>query len=145
MTVSVQPRHRSQAGTTLIELLVSVAIMSLALVLLVGAFSTGLVDSTVIKRTTTADAAVKFELERIQAAAFDSTPSSYSECFSDDTAAAPSSVGYQAGCPAGTSIRLDVTETDVQTGALQDWTVRVVTYPGLAGIGTAVSVYKMNR
>ena len=64
------PRHRAQAGTTLVELVVSIGIISLALLLLVGAFSTGILDATLVKRNTAADGAVEFELERIQGESF---------------------------------------------------------------------------
>jgi len=138
-------RLRAQAGTTLIELVVSVMIISLALLLLVGAFSTGLIDATLVKRNTAIDAAIQSELERIEAANFSSSPQSYSECFSVDTAAAPSVVGYQAACPAGSDLRLDVSESDVQAGVVQQWSVQVVTYPALSPIGARVSVYKIDR
>lgn len=138
-------RRRAQAGTTLIELVVSVMIISLALLLLVGAFSTGLLDATLVKRNTAADAAVEFELERIQGSTFTASPQPYSECFAVDTAAAPSLVSYRGACPGGTNLRLDVTESDVQAGVVQQWTVVVKTYPALATIGTSVSVYKIDR
>ena len=138
-------RHRAQAGTTLIELVVSMMIIGLALVILVGAFSTGVIDATLVKRNTAADAALQFELERIQAAAFNTTVQPYSECFVVDGAGSPSIVGYQAGCPAGYDLRLDVSGVNVQAGAVQRWTVQVKTYPSLGLIGTPLSVYKLNR
>jgi type II secretory pathway pseudopilin PulG len=138
-------RRRAQAGTTLIELVVSVMIISLALLLLVGAFSTGLLDATLVKRNTAVDAAIESELERIGAANFSSSPQPYSECFSVDSSAAPSLVAYQAACPAGSNLRLDVTETDVQAGAVQKWSVQVMTYPALSPLGATVSVYKIDR
>ena len=138
-------RRRAQAGTTLVELVVSIGIISLALLLLVGAFSTGLLDATLVKRNTAADAAIEFELERIQGSTFSASPGPYSECFAVDTAAAPSLVGYQGACPSGTNLRLDVTENDVQAGVVQQWTVVVKTYPALATIGAALSVYKIDR
>ena len=138
-------RRRAQAGTTLVELVVSIMIISLALTLLVGAFSTGLLDATLVKRNTAAAAAVEFELERIHGSTFDSSPNAYSECFAVDTAAAPAMEPYQGSCPAGSDLRLDVTESDVQAGLVQQWAVVVKTYPALGTIGTTVSVYKINR
>jgi type II secretory pathway pseudopilin PulG len=138
-------RHRGQAGTTLVELVVSVMIIALALLLLVGAFSTGLLDATLVKRNTGADAAIEFELERIQSAAFSTAPQPYSECFAIDNSASPSPVAFRATCPSGTSLRLDVTETDVQTGTVQQWNVQVVAYPAQSPVGAPVSVYKINR
>lgn len=142
---SRQKRRRAQAGTTLVEVVVSMAIVSFALLLLVGAFSTGILDATLVKRNTAADGAVEFELERIQGANFAASAQPYSECFAVDTAAAPRVVAYQAACPAGSNLRLDVTEADVQAGAVQRWTIQVRTYPAEAAIGTPVSVYKINR
>ncbi len=138
-------RQRAQAGTTLIELVVSIGIIGLALLLLVGAFSTGVIDATLLKRNTASDAAVEFELERIQASTFAAAPQPYSECFAVDTSANPSLVAYRASCPPGSNLRLDVTETDVQAGAIQQWTVHVVTYPARGAIGPVVSVYKVQR
>lgn len=139
-----QRRHRAQAGTTLIELLVSTMIIGLVVVLLVGAFSTGLLDATLTKRNTAVNAAVEYELERIGAATYASTPTPYSECFAVDTAATPTRVGLAGGCPAGTNLRADVTESNVQAG-VQQWSVQVRTYPSLGAVGTKVSVYKVDR
>jgi type II secretory pathway pseudopilin PulG len=139
-----QRRHRAQAGTTLIELLVSVMIIGIAVLLLVGSFSTGLLDATLTKRNTASEAAVEYELEKIGAGIFSATPASYSECFAVDTSAAPAQVVYQGSCQGGTNLRADVTETDVQAG-VQKWAVQVRTYPALGTLGTPVSVYKVNR
>lgn len=138
-------RHRAQAGTTLVELVVSIAIIGLALTLLVGAFSTGLLDTTLVKRNTAADAAIQYELERIQATAFSTTPRSYSECFAVDAPGSPSLAPYQGACAAGTDVRLDVTESDYQPGAIQQWTIQAESYPSQTILGKPVSVYKIKR
>jgi prepilin-type N-terminal cleavage/methylation domain-containing protein len=137
-------RHRAQAGTTLIELLVSMMIIGIVLVLLVGAFSTSLLDATLTKRNTAVSAVVEYELEKIGAAAFSATPAPYSECFAVDNVAKPVSIAFKGTCPSGTDLRVDVTETDVHVG-LQRWAVQAVTYPSLGVVGSAVSVYKANR
>jgi type II secretory pathway pseudopilin PulG len=141
-----QRRHRAQAGTTLIELLVSISIIGLVVTVLVGAFSTAVVDATVAKRATAVNAAHEYELEKIAASAFSGTPSPYSECFAVDVAAAPTQVALGGSCPAGTDLRADVTESFVpgQTG-LQQWDVQMVTYPSLGAIGSPLSVYKADR
>lgn len=139
-----QRRHRAQAGTTLIELLVSTMIIGLAVLLLVGAFSTALLDATLTKRNTAVQAATAYELEKIGASVFDPTPAPYSECFAVDSAGAPTQVAFLGSCPAGTDLRADVTETDAQP-AVQLWSVQVSTYPKLEAVGSAVSVYKVNR
>jgi type II secretory pathway pseudopilin PulG len=138
-----QRRHRAQAGTTLIELLVSTVIIGLALLLLVGAFSTAVINSTLVKRNTAVDAAVSYELEKIGAALFNPTPAAYSECFAVDTASAPQP-DSNGSCPAATNLRADVTEIDIQPG-VQQWTVQLRTYPALSPVGSPVSVYKVNR
>ncbi|OLB84077.1 MAG: hypothetical protein AUI15_35140 [Actinobacteria bacterium 13_2_20CM_2_66_6] len=138
-------RHRGQAGTTLVELVVSVVIIGLAVTLLVGAFSTGVIQSSLVKKTTSADSAMEFELERIAAATYDSTPQPYSECFAVDGPMAPAfASAYQGSCPAGTGLRADVTESDVQPG-LQQWSVGFVTYPALGAVASPISVYKSQR
>ncbi len=139
-----QRRRRAQAGTTLVELLVSTMIIGLAMLILVGAFSTGLVDATLTKRNTAVNAAVEYELENIGAAPYAATPARYSECFAVDTATPPSAVAFGGACPAGTNLRADVTPTIVSTG-LQSWTVQIKTYPSLGAVGTPVSVYKVDR
>jgi len=119
-------------------------IIGLAVLILVGAISTGLLDATLTKRNTAVNAAVEYELEKIGAAPYASTPSPWSECFAVDTAAAPLQVGLGATCPPGTNLRADVSEQDVQPG-VQNWTVNLNTYPTVARVGTPVSVYKVNR
>jgi len=137
-------RQGGQAGTTLVELVVSVAIIGLALTLLVGAFSTGVIQSTLVKRNTAVDAALGYELERIAAATYSSTPSPYSECFAVEGAVAPVVVAYQDSCPAGSDLRADVTESAGPSG-VQQWTVQIEAYPSLGAVGTPISVYKIQR
>ena len=137
-------RRRNQAGTTLIELIVAMGIISLALMLLVGAFSTGVIQSTLVKRVTAANAATQYELDRVSASTYASPPSPYSECFNNDSAAAPAQVAYQGSCPPGSTLRADVSETDVSAG-VQKWTVSIASYPSLSTVGSPVSVYKIKR
>jgi prepilin-type N-terminal cleavage/methylation domain-containing protein len=138
-------RRRAQAGTTLIELLVSLMIIGLVLVIIVGAFSTGILDATLAKRNTAVTSATEYEVEKIGAAKYTASPAPYSECFAVDTAVAPSpAVG--GSCPAGTNLRADVTETPVKGQAgVQQWAVQILTYPALGTVGATVSVYKVNR
>lgn len=119
-------------------------IIGVAVLLLVGAISTGILDATLTKRNTAVSAATEYELEKISASIYSATPSAYSECFAVDTSAAPTPVAFGGGCPAGTSLRADVTEQDVKPG-VQDWTVQMRTYPSVGPVGTAVSVYKVDR
>ncbi len=143
MPTRTERRRRAQAGTTLIELLVSLMIIGLVVVILVGSFSTGLLDATLVKRNTAVTAAQGFELEKIAASPFSTSPSWYSDCFAVDTGAAPTAAAGGT-CPAGTNLRADVTETAGPSG-VQQWTVQVRTYPSLGVVGTAVSTYKVDR
>jgi type II secretory pathway pseudopilin PulG len=144
MPSRIERRRRAQAGTTLIELLVSITIIGLVVVVLVGAFSTAVIDGTLAKRNTAVTAAQEYELEKIEASVFSATPSAYSECFAVDSPGAPTQVGLGGSCPAGTSLRADITESDAQP-SVQQWAVNLVTYPSIGPIGSPVSVYKVNR
>jgi len=144
MPSRIERRRRAQAGTTLIELLVSITIIGLVVVALVGAFSTAVIDGTLAKRNTAVTAAQEYELEKIEASVFSGTPSAYSECFAVDRPGAPIQVGLGGSCPVGTSLRADVTESDAEPG-VQQWAVNLVTYPLIGPIGSTVSVYKVNR
>ena len=147
MTVSHRARrHRAQAGTTLVELLVSVMIIGLVLVFLVGAFSSGLLESSLTRRNTAAEATIRFELEAVAAAAFDTTPSPYSDCFAIDSVATHALVSYRGSCAAGSSLRADVTEGSSPLGPnVQMWTITVRTWPQQGTVGSPVSTYKVNR
>ena len=144
MTPSRSRRHRAQAGTTLIELLVSTVIIGVALVLLVGMFSTGVIDSNLAKRDTGAQAAQQYEVDRIGAAQYSVNAVSYSECFAADGSIAPSVVGFQGACPNASRIRADVSVSQVTVNgvALQQWTIQVKTWPSGAPIGASLSLYK---
>jgi len=88
LTSTLKDRRKAQAGTTLIELLVSLMVVGLALVLIVGTFSTGLLDATLAKRNTAVDAVVQYEMEKIGASAFISA-AAYSECFATESLTSP--------------------------------------------------------
>jgi prepilin-type N-terminal cleavage/methylation domain-containing protein len=139
-------RRRAQSGATLIELLVSLVILGLALTLVVGTFSTGLLESTISKRNTATEAILQYELESISGATFDSTPNNYSDCFATEnpTAPTPATGGYQGTCPVGFTLRADVKESGGPSGA-QQWKVTVKSWPDGGQIGAPVSVYKVNR
>jgi len=144
MPSRIERRRRAQSGTTLIELLVSLVILGLVVVVLVGSFSTALLDATLAKRDTAVSAADQYELEKIGAATFSAAATPYSECFAVDTAVAPTQVGLGGSCPAGTTVRADVSATTPIPG-VQQWAVTVKTYPTLTLIGSTISVYKVNR
>jgi type II secretory pathway pseudopilin PulG len=139
-------RRRAQSGTTLVELLVSLMIVGLALVLVVGTFSTGLLDATLAKRNTAVEAVTQYELDHIGASAFSSSAPSYSECFATESPTSPTAIPYLNSCPSGSyALRADVTWTAGPTSTSQLWTVTVVTWPDASAIGSPLSTYKVNR
>lgn len=144
----VMDRRRAQAGTTLVELLVALVIIGGALALIIGTLSTGLLDATVAKRNTAAQAVIQSELERVQATAFVPGAQDYSECFKTETSDPPSGpIGYQVSCADSSySLRADVNVTPQSpTTTTQTWTVTVITWPGQAPAGTPVSTVKNER
>jgi prepilin-type N-terminal cleavage/methylation domain-containing protein len=145
---SLKDRRRAQAGVTLVELLVSLVIAGLALALIVGTFSNGLLDSTIAKRNTAAQGVLVYEMEAISASTFSSSAPSYSDCFATESPTLPTPAGgYQAACPSGPyTLRADVSWQWLGSSpGVQVWTVTITAWPADAGIGKTVSVYKINR
>jgi type II secretory pathway pseudopilin PulG len=139
-------RREWQSGTTLVEVLVATAIMGLALALIVGTLSTGLLDSVLAKRNTASVAATQYELEQISGAKFSSSPTPYSDCFAtEDATSPPMTLPYKGACPSSSyTLRADVS-VGSGPGASQQWTVTVVAWPGGNQVGSPVSVLKVNR
>jgi type II secretory pathway pseudopilin PulG len=141
-------RRKAQAGATLIELLVSVVIIGLALVLIVGTFSTGLIQATLAKRNTAAVAIVQYEIEQITGGPFTDSPSSYSDCFATEDATSPPrpALSFQGAC-AGTSyvLRADVAVAGGPNPDSQVWSITVVSLPGAGQVGNVVQIIKVNR
>ena len=141
-------RRRAQAGTTLVELLVALVIIGIALVLIVGTFSTGLLEASIAKRNTAAQAVIQSELATIGGTAFDANAQPYSECFATESSIPPSVAPfYQGPCPTTAySLRADVSVSPKSpTSTTQTWTVAVVTWPDLVDAGTPVKTVKANR
>jgi type II secretory pathway pseudopilin PulG len=145
----MKDRRRAQSGATLVELLVSLVIASLALALVAGTLSTGLLDSTIAKRNTAAQAVLQYEMEAISASTFDAAASPYSDCFATEAPTSPTSAGgYEAACPGGPyTLRADVGWQWLASapGTVQVWTIGISSWPSNAAIGTSVSVYKISR
>lgn len=138
-------RRRAQAGTTLVELLVSMVIIGLVLVLVVGALSDGLLDSYLSKRNTASQAVAEFEIDKVGASAFNSNAAFYSDCFATESAANPAPAAWQGACPSGAyTLRADVSWASLQgnTG-VQVWTIKVTSVPSGSQVGGAISVYKV--
>lgn len=142
-------RRRAQAGATLVELLVSVMIIGLALVLIIGTFSTGLLDATLAKRNTAAEGVVQYEMDSISGSQYNAAAKSYSECFATESSTTPPAlVSYGGPCPSSApyTLRADVSSTvNPGTPSRQLWTIAVAMWPANAPVGSPVSVYKVNR
>jgi type II secretory pathway pseudopilin PulG len=141
-------RRQAQAGATLIELLVSVVILGLALTLIIGTFSTGLIDSVLAKRNTASVAIVQYELDRISGALYDASAQSYSDCFAtEDASSPPMTLGsFQGACPTSSYVlRADVTVAAGPSPNSQKWSITVTSWPGPGQIGNTVQLIKVNR
>ena len=141
-------RRSAQSGSTRVELLVSVVIMGMALVIVIGTFSTGLIDSAVAKRNTAAQAVMQYELEKIGSSPFDGSAPPYSECFAVDNPTAPTTLAQNQSCPGGSfALRADVSWTpgSGSNSGTQLWTVAVIGWPSGAQVASPVSLYKANR
>jgi type II secretory pathway pseudopilin PulG len=148
--VALWPRDRrqAQAGATLVELLVSVTIMGLALTLIIGTFSTGLLQSSMAKRDTAAVAVLQYELDQISGSQFGALPPQYSDCFATESATSPPTpaTGYRGDCPGSSyTLRVDVNSVNGPQPETQLWSVAVVMWPAVAPIGTPVQLLKGNR
>ncbi len=139
-------RRARQSGSTLVELLVAVVIIGFALALVVGTFSSGLLQSTLAKRDTATTAVIQFEMDSVTGAPFNTSPQNYSDCFATETPASPPwTTNYQGSCPANTyTLRADMVVVP-GPGASQQWTISVITWPTLAPTGKPVSFLKVNR
>lgn len=139
-------RRQAQSGATLVELLVSVVIMGLALTLIIGTFSTGLLDSTLAKRNTAGVAVVQYELDQISGGPYDSTPSPYMDCFATENAGSPPTPAVGGVCPnASYTLRVDVTVAAGPQPNTQTWSVTVTSWPSGAPVAGPVMTIKGNR
>jgi type II secretory pathway pseudopilin PulG len=140
-------RRERQSGATLVEVLVATVIMGLALAIIVGTFSTGLLDSALAKQKTAASAVVQYELDQISSIPFSSSAQPYSDCFAteDATSQPYTTPAFQGACPSSSyTLRADVTVSS-GPGSSQQWTVTIVQWPAGNKVGDAVSILKVNR
>jgi type II secretory pathway pseudopilin PulG len=137
---SVKNRRRAQSGTTLVELLVSLMIVGIALVLIVGTFSTGLLNAAMAKRNTAVEAVTQYEMERIGASAFSSSaPAAYAECFATESPTSPGPCGGSQY-----TLRADVTWTwDQSSTTVQVWTITISSLPSGTQVGSPISILKV--
>lgn len=141
-------RRQAQSGATLVELLVSVVIIGLALALIIGTFSTGLLDATYAKRDTAAVAVTQYELEAISGSAYNVSAQSYSDCFAtEDVNTPPTTIAsFKGMCPGSTfTLRADVTVAAGTIANTQLWSISVVSWPAVGTVGSAVQLIKDNR
>lgn len=141
-------RRQAQAGATLVELLVSLVVIGLGLVLIVGTFSSGLLQSSVAKRNTARAAIVQYELDQISGGAYNASAQSYSDCFAtEDAASPPTTLGnFRGACPAGSYVlRADVSVAPGPAPNSQLWSIAVTIWPGSAQVGSMVKIIKVNR
>ena len=125
-------RRQAQSGQTLVEVLVAVVIMGFALALIVGTFSTGLLDSAISKRNTAALGVVQYELDQINAAPYGSLPAQYSDCFATEDATSPPTtlLTFKGSCPTSAySLRVDVMAAGGPASNTQLWSVTVSSWP----------------
>jgi hypothetical protein len=118
--------------------------MGLALTLIVGTFSTGLLQASMAKRNTAATAVTQYELEQISGAAYDSTPTPYSDCFATENTLTPARRGYRSTCASSYSLRVDVS-SEPGPNNTQLWSITVNSWPAAVQIGAVVQTLKMNR
>ena len=140
-------RRQAQSGATLVELLVSVVIMGLALTIVIGTFSTGLLDSALAKRNTAATAVVQYELDQIGGSPYNSSPQSYSDCFATENAStAPRTVALQGSCTSNAyTLRVDVRVAAGPNLGSQLWSITVNNWPGGGQVGLVIRTVKVNR
>jgi prepilin-type N-terminal cleavage/methylation domain-containing protein len=141
----LKDRRRAQAGTTLIELLVSLVIAGLALAIIVGTLSTGLLNSTLAKRNTAIQAVMQYETDSVFASAFSLSDTSYSECFATENTSSPArTTSYPGACASGQySLQADVTCQPTCGNSVQTWTITVTALPSGAKTVDPIQVYKV--
>ena len=143
MKAILRDRRRAQAGTTLIELLVSLTIAGLALALVIGTISSGLLDATLAKRNTAIHAVLEYEMEQVSGSPFSASAPSYSDCFATERPSlATRAPAYQGTCPTGYSLRADVSRQDAPC-SVQTWTIAVSTWPAGSPTGASVQICKV--
>ena len=144
---ALKDRRRAQAGTTLVELLVAVTIAGLALALIVGTLSNGVLQASLAKRNAAIQAVMQYETDAVHASAFSVSLAPYSECFAtDDPTSNPAlAPGFQGDCPSRSySLRADVSGTwNGSSNTVQVWTIAVNTWPASAQAVTSLQLYKV--
>ena len=109
--------------------------------LLIGTFSTGLLQATLAKRNTAATAVIQYELEQ----GYDASAQSYSDCFAtEDASVAPTRAAFQGSCGGSFTLRADV-QVGPGPGTTQLLSVTVISLSSSAQVGSPVQVIKSAR
>jgi len=142
----LKDRRRAQSGVTLVELMVSLVIASLCMALIVGTFSTGLLDTSIVKRNTAVEAVIQYEMEIVGAMAFSASAKPYSDCFATEDPSSPAAASsYQGSCPSQVfTLRADVGwQWKPSSTSVQVWTITVVASPSGGSTNHSLQVYKV--
>jgi prepilin-type N-terminal cleavage/methylation domain-containing protein len=151
-------RRRQQSGTTLVELLVSIAIIGVALSLMVGTFASAVLLAQQAKKLAVEQAIYQYEVDRIGAYAWDTTngtpPAAHTDCFTVEDAPTPSVPAAGPPCASGT-LRADVFVVVPAAAGIEELAIVVVdgkaplepqpTVTECQAGGAAVCVYKDQR
>jgi prepilin-type N-terminal cleavage/methylation domain-containing protein len=139
-------RRQAQGGQTLVEVLVAVTIMGLILTIVVGTFSTGLLQASLAKRNTAAVAVVRYELDQISGAQYGSLPAQYSDCFATESVSSlpQRAPGYQSTCPSPYTLRVDVCNGSAcaPPNSNLTWSITVISMTSGAQVGKTVQIIR---
>src|SRR5260370_14453181 len=136
-------RRRAQSGPTLIEVLVALSIASLAVALVVGTISSGLLDAALAKRNTAAQAVLEYEMEQVSATTFSTSAAPYSDCFATEQPTNPITTSYQGSCQNGYTVRADVSCLPTCSSSPQTWTIAITAWPSGASAGKSIQLLKV--
>jgi hypothetical protein len=139
-----------QEGIALVEAVVAAAILGGALAMMIGAFSTVSIGTTVAKRSAAAQVAINYEIEKVIAST--APPASYSECFGNENvpvlARPPLRTAFPGdACPSGFFLRADVVYVGSAPGSsAQEWKVSTFVQPDSSiQAASPVTFYKAVR
>jgi prepilin-type N-terminal cleavage/methylation domain-containing protein len=132
MTAAGRGRH--QRGFTLVEMLVTSAVLGVAMVLVVGMISVAVKGGVQEKQLVLLQVAVQYEVDKVSATA---PTAGYTDCFligdqaGSGPAPAPAVTAGTPSCPAGDNVQAVVSgpSTTTQLSPLPCWTVTVTYVP----------------
>ncbi|MHB8571835.1 MAG: PulJ/GspJ family protein [Candidatus Dormibacteria bacterium] len=139
--------RRRERGMTLIEVLVSSVILSIALIYIVAAFSSATIGAAVAKRGTGFAMVTSAEKTRILGAAYSASATPYAACYATDEPGAspvpsPLVVATPTACGASYEFRADVVPTPQGSPGVYQWTIKVSVLPQPNVVNSPVVVYQ---